>query len=115
MKEFGLKEIALLRDKVNERVNIPFVGEKTEKFIFGGLVCHAVIFLMDKTGYDVGSFLNTLEGIDINPEVADEFAGWLAEEVDIPVMGEEMELEFFKTIILVIIDAVKQGSKLGAL
>lgn len=109
-----------LIDKVNERVNLPLLGERGEKRVF----THAIKKVLERLEEELPK-----EFIQLIDDVSDGFLpseeaemqksmnsviDFLNKKVNVPFMSEKKERQLFTIVVETLFDAMKKGNKLAA-
>ena len=114
------EQVTFIANKINEKVNLPVLGEKAEFFIIKKAVQKLLKLLENEIPEEYLDFLDdTAKGFD--PEqganiqlIKDNIVEFVNKKVDIPLLGEDTEKEVFSVAIDVIIDAMTKKKKLGS-
>ena len=112
----SVEQLTRISDVINEKVNIPLIGEKVEKYVFTTLVCMVEIYFMDKLGISVLDFASEEDsdiGLSLDMElIKEEFTEFINKELDFPVVGEKAEGKMIEGVLTIIIDAAVKGGKI---
>ena len=113
------EQIEVLVGKVNDKVNLPVLGEKSEAFLFRFATKKILRVLKKELPEEIQGFIdNTADGFveggenDVN-EVKKYLVEFLNEKVNVPIIGERAEKELIAEVIDLIFDAMKKGNKLA--
>ncbi|MCG6190519.1 hypothetical protein [Maribellus maritimus] len=112
------EQVVYIANKINEKVNLPVLGEKAEFFIIKKAVTKVLDILEDEIPEEYLDFLeDTAKGFD--PEqganiqlIKDNVVEFVNQKVNIPLLNEETEKEVFGVAIDVLIDAMTKDKKL---
>ena len=104
-------------EKVNEKINVPIIGEKAEaKFIKKG-VERILKLLEENLPEEVFQLLDdSAEGVEPGmdlQEIKANTVDFLNKEINLPIVGEEFEKSLFTEVIDLIFEALQKGKKLG--
>ncbi|MBT3385784.1 MAG: hypothetical protein HN778_07660 [Prolixibacteraceae bacterium] len=112
-------QINFLAEKINEKVNLPLLGEEAELALIKKAIYKVLDILEDEIPDEFVDFLeDTALGFDpeqgVNIElVKTKIVTFVNEKVDLPILGEETEKKIFSRLADVLIDAMTKGNKLG--
>ena len=113
------EQVIFIANQINEKVNIPILGEKAEFFIIKKAVVKVLNVLEDEIPEEYLDFLeDTAKGFDPDQganiqSLKNNIVEFVNKKVDIPLLNENTEKEVFSTIIDVIFDAMTKNKKLG--
>lgn len=113
------EQVDFIANKINEKINLPILGEKAEFFILKKAVIKLNDVLKDEIPEEYFEFLDdTAKGFDPGQEVhiqevKNNVVEFVNKKVDIPLVGENMEKEIFTVAIDVLLDAMTKQKKLG--
>lgn len=115
MQMLNTKEINDLATIINEKVDLPFVGEEIEQKIFIDVVRITDQLLFEKLPPELYELVkSTTDGISIIE--AEKLKLVLVERLnksfDIPYLPEFIEKQIFDLLITLIVDAMRKGSSL---
>jgi len=113
------EQVIFIANKINEKVNLPILGEKAEFFIIKKAVTKVLDVLDDEIPEEYLDFLeDTAKGFD--PEqganvqlIKNNIVSFVNKKVDIPLLSETTENEVFSTLIDVMFEAMIKNKKLG--
>lgn len=113
------EQVVFIAEKINEKVNLPILGEKAELAIIKKAVKKVLKLLEDEIPEEYLDFLeDTAKGFD--PEqganiqlIKGNIVEFVNKKVDIPLLNENTEKEVFGTLIDVLFDAMTKDKKLG--
>jgi len=113
------EQVNYIAEKINEKVNLPILGEKAEFAIIKKAVKKVLNVLEDEIPEEYLDFLeDTAKGFD--PEqganirlIKNNIVSFVNKKVDIPLLSENTEEEVFSTLIDVLFDAMTKNKKLG--
>lgn len=106
--------------KVNQRVNLPVLGEEAESLIITSAVTKIDKLLDRELPPQFKEFLNnTSQGIQPGSPadlkvVKESLLTFVCKEVRIPVIGEKAERKLMAEIIDIIVEALQKGKKIAA-
>ncbi|HKI89849.1 MAG TPA: hypothetical protein VKA38_12540 [Draconibacterium sp.] len=113
------EQVTFIAEKINEKVDLPVLGEKAEFAIIKKAVKKVLKLLEDEIPEEYLDFLqDTAKGFD--PEqgtniqlIKDNIVEFVNKKVDIPLLGEDTEKEVFSVAVDVLIDAMTKNKRLG--
>lgn len=100
--------------KVNDRINLPVLGEKAERAIFKFALKRLLKKLEEELPEDLVEFLDTTAdgivpgGEESLKEVKEGIVNYLNDKVDIPILGEKGERQFISAVIDILFDAMQK-------
>ena len=111
-------QIQFIVDKVNEKVDMPVIGEKAEAFILRNAIEKVLKKLEESLPSEIFGFLDDLSnglepGQDIETMKANTVV-FLNKEINLPIVGEKFEATLFTVVVDLIFDAMQKGRKLAA-
>lgn len=101
------EQISATADVINEKVNIPILGEKIERYIFIGAIVTIDEVLSNEAEFNVANYIaNPSEGItsEEKSRIVAFIAQRVNEKVDIPVVTEGLEAMLFPLVIEALVD-----------
>ena len=115
MKNHGVlndAQIDALADKLNAKVNIPIIGEETEKKLLVRFLVQMNGELMGRAGEELRGILSGLvDGSKTGEEAAAaraEAVAFLNARVDLPIVGEDTEAKLLGPVVDGIVDVLKK-------
>ncbi len=113
------EQVIFIANKINEKINLPILGEKAEFAIIKKAVTKVLKVLEGEIPEEYLDFLeDTAQGFD--PEqganiqlIKNNIVEFVNKKVDIPLLSETTEGELFSTLIDVLFDAMTKNKKLG--
>lgn len=113
------EQVIYIAEKINEKVNLPILGEKAEFAIIKKAVEKVLKVLDNEIPEEYLDFLeDTSEGFD--PEqganiqlLKNNIVEFVNKKVDIPLLGENTEKKVFTAGVDVLFDAMTKNKKLG--
>lgn len=111
------EQIQFIVDRVNEKVNVPILGEKAEGKLIRKAVDKVLKCLEENLPEDIFQFIDDLSdgiepGMDIE-EMKDNTVKFLNKEINLPIVGEKFEAKLFAEVVDLIFNAIKKGKKLA--
>ena len=112
-------QIDLLVKKVNDKINLPILGEKGEAFLFKFAIKKILVVLEKEIPEDFQKFIdNTVDGLveggeNNIEEVKSYLITFLNDKVNIPIIGENAEKKLITEVVNILFDAFKKGNKLA--
>lgn len=105
-------------NKINDKVDLPILGEKMEGKFIRKAVDKVLICLEENLPPEIFGLLDDLSdgiepGIDVE-EMKKNTVDFLNKEVNLPIVGERFEENLFTEIVDLIFNALKKGNKLAA-
>ncbi len=109
-----------LVDKVNEKVNLPFLGERGERMVFAKAINKILKKLERELPQEVLNYINDVsdgfipggEG-DLQDAIAAS-VNFLNKEINLPLIGEKKEEQLLTAVIESLFEAMMKGNKLAA-
>ena len=112
------EQIQFIVDRVNEKVNLPILGEKAEGKLIRKAVDKVLKSLEENLPEEIFEFLdNASDGIEPGmdtEEMKKNTVNFLNKEINLPIVGEKFEEKLFTEVVDLIFNALKKGKKLGA-
>ncbi len=106
------REISEIADVLNEKINIPIVGEKFEKYFLTGAIVHVDEILEGELGLDFNDLVSDpSSGLsqEEKQELLSKITEFINEKVNIPVISEMQEQFLIELVLNAIVDfAVKK-------
>ena len=111
------EQIQFIVDRVNEKVNVPILGEKAEGKLIRKAVDKVLKCLEENLPKEFFDFLDDLSngiepGMDIE-EIKSNTVEFLNKEINLPIVGEKFEAKLFTEVVDLIFNALKKGEKLA--
>lgn len=112
-------QVNYLAEKINEKVNLPILGEQAEFALIKKAIYKILDVLEDEVPEEFVDFLeDTAQGFDPGQAVDIELVknnlvAFVNAKVNLPLVGEETEKKIFSTLADVLFEAMTQGKKLG--
>jgi hypothetical protein len=111
------EQITWIVDKVNEKINVPIIGERAEaKFIRKGIE-RILKLLEENLPEEVFQLLDdAAAGVEPSEDlqgIKENTVDFLNKEINLPIVGEEFEKTLFTEVVDLIFDALQKGKKLG--
>lgn len=114
------EQINYIVDKLNDKINLPILGERTEAKIIKGAVSQVLAEVGDRIPKEYLKLIdNVADGI--LPSKAEEvekskleIATFLNKKVNIPIIGERKEQTLFEMFVEILFDAMEEGKSLAA-
>lgn len=112
-------QVNFLAEKINEKVNLPILGEKAEFALIKKAIYKVLDALDDEIPEEFLDFLeDTAQGFDPEngtniEQVKNNVVTFINKKVDLPIIGEKTEKKIFETLVDVLLDAMTKGKKLG--
>ena len=109
-----------LVDKINQKVNLPILGERAEKKLFAKAIDKILEKLEKELPEEILNYINEVSdgfipgGEGDLQDAIDASVRFLNKEVNIPLINEEKEEQLFTAVIESLFDAMKKGNKLAA-
>ena len=112
------EQIQFIVDRVNEKVNVPILGEKAEGKLIRKAVDKVLKCLEENLPEEYFDFLDDLSdgiepGMDME-EIKRNTVEFLNKEINLPIVGEKFEAKLFTEVVDLIFNALKKGEKLTA-
>jgi len=107
-----------LLQKINEKVNIPLLGEEAEKKFFLRIIDRIIEKLEEKLSDDLLNYLNDISmGFILGDkkemkEAINSTVMFLNKEINLPLLNEKKGEELFRIVVEVLFVAMKKGEKL---
>ena len=108
-----------LAEKINDKINLPILGEKAEFKIIMKALDKIDSVLETEVPDDFKEYLNDVsKGLDPGKAaeiemIKDNTVKFLNKKVDLPLVGERAEKKIFDLVIDLLLEAKKKGSKLS--
>lgn len=107
------KQIDALADKLNEKLNLPLVGEGTEKQILTTALNQLNQVLAGKLGEELRAVIQPLVDGTATPEEAVKLKAQAVEllnnKINIPVVGEDTEAQMLGPVVDGIVDVTRKN------
>ena len=109
-----------LVNKINEKINLPILGERGERKIFAFAIDKILETIKNNIPVEILPYINDIAvglvpGGDADLDDAKEATvRMLNKEINIPFMGEKREKELFETVVDLLFNAMQKGNKLAA-
>jgi len=113
------EQIDWLADRINEKIDLPLLGEKSEKAIIRTAISKVLDLLEDELPEEFVNFIDDVsDGFEPQNEaqlalLKDNTARFLNNNINIPLLSERSEKRLFDSLIDFLFDAMQKGSKLG--
>lgn len=112
-------QINFVAGKINEKVDLPILGEQAEFAIIKKAINKVLDVLEDEIPNEFVDFIeDTAQGFDpeqgTNVELVKEnIITFVNEKVNLPLIGEKTEAKIFSTLVDILFEAMTKGKKLG--
>jgi hypothetical protein len=107
------KQIEALADKLNAKVNLPLVGEETEKQVLTTALRQLNAALAGKVGEDLRGILQPLVDGSASPEEAvalkAKAVAHVNQHINIPVIGEDTEAKILGPVVDGIVQVLRSN------
>jgi len=101
--------------KINQKINLPVLGEKTEAVIFKMVVKKILKFLEEHLPEEwINLINNTSDGLtpqEVNA-IVDKLVRYMNAQIDIPLLSEDEEAIIFETVVRLIIESMAKNKSL---
>lgn len=107
-----------LIDKVNEKVNLPILGERGERKVFAVAIDKVLEKLRKELPEEIQTYLNDVSdgfvpgGEGDMEDAVKSTVEVLNKEINIPLMNEKKEAKLFTIVVETLFDAMQKGKKL---
>lgn len=105
---------ALIVNKINDIVDLPFLDENFEAVLLLGLLDQIDLLVISKLKISLNDYLfDDQQGLDLHVgEVKDKLVEIVNEAVNIPVLDEEQETKLFNAVLDTITSFAKVGERI---
>ena len=107
------KQITYIVKKVNEKVNVPIIGEKAEAQLIEKGVKKILALLEKELPEEVQNIISdAAEGVQPDMDLTEIKANtveFLNKEINLPIVGEKFEKELFTEVVDILFNAMKKG------
>ena len=113
-------QINYLADKVNERVNLPLLGEKGERMVITRAIEKILEQLEENLPEELLALINDVNNGFLPGDAADAKRArkacirYLNNKVNIPLVSERKEQRLFTIVVESLFEAMKKGRRLAA-
>lgn len=113
------QQIAWLVERVNEKVNLPIIGEKAEADLIKKAILKVLAKLEEELPEEVLKFLEELgsgfpPGADLD-EIKENTVEFLNKEINIPLINEKKEAKIFTEVVDLLFDAMKKNKEVKSI
>lgn len=113
-------QIDTIAEKLNEKINLPLLGEKAEKAILLMGIRKVLEVMEENMPPEFSQFLtNAAEGFEPSSEASLKEAKanivtFVNKKVNLPIIGERAEKQLFQAVVDLLFDAMKKDNSLAA-
>lgn len=113
------EQIDWLADRLNEKVNLPIIGEKAEKAIITNALYKVLDVIEEELPPELVEFIDdATDGLEPQSEaemdrIKDDMATFLNNNINLPLIGERKEQKVFEYIVDFIFEAMRKGKSAG--
>ena len=109
-------QINWLATKLNEKINVPVIGEKAEQAIITNALYKVLDLLEEELPPEFIEFLDDVtDGLEPQTDselerLKDEMATYLNNNINLPLIGERKEQKVFEFVVDFVFDAMRKGN-----
>lgn len=109
-------QVNWLADQLNEKIDLPVIGEKAEKAIIQNALYKVLDVLEEELPADFLEFLDdATDGLEPQSEkemdrIKEEMATFLNNNINLPLIGERKEQKVFEYVVGFLFDAMRKGN-----
>lgn len=109
------EQIDWMVDRLNEKIDLPIVGEKAEKSIIANALYKVLDVLEEELPAELIEFIDdATDGLEPQSEaemnrIKEEMATFLNNNINLPLIGERKEQKVFEFIVDFLFDAMRKG------